>query len=128
MQLSEIANIAITVGALAAGLGYAYGQFFSGSKKSKTEDYNLLEMRLDAVTKTCDNQRIDINRQQEEIKKLNQEVAFERGVVSAKDIKIKELSDLLANRDPRLTKTLELVAAELKEIKEFLQANNPPKK
>ena len=128
MQLSELTNIAITVGVLVAGLGYAYGQFFSGNKKARSEDYNLLELRLDALQKVCDNQQTDISRQQEEIKKLNLDIAFERGVVSAKEIKIKELSDLLANRDPRLTATLELVATELKEIKEFLKANNPPKK
>lgn len=103
----------IGIGVLIAGAGYGYAQFFQGKKKLAKDDVELFNEQLEAFKKIIDNQKgefatYQIKRDAEmqvlrdDIKKHTQEIGRLQGINEEKEKKIKELTDLLSNRDPAL--------------------------
>lgn len=107
MDIIQLASIIIgsivSLGVLIAGAGYGYGQFYRGKNARTSEDYTFLSNRIETLQGVCDKQQEEINGHQSEIKNLRQEVGRLQGVNEEKEKKIKELTDILANRDPQLT-------------------------
>jgi len=97
LQLAQAVSLSIAaVGVIFAGLGYLWGQIFAGKNKATTEDYNLLNTRLNSLQNTCD-------AQQKELADLHLQVGKLQGINEEKEKKIKELTELLQNRDPGLS-------------------------
>jgi chromosome segregation ATPase len=67
------------------------------------EETQLFTTRLDALKKICDDQADQIKTLQEDIRTHGQEIGRLKGINEEKERKIKELNDLLANRDPALS-------------------------
>lgn len=107
MNILQIAEIIIgsiiSLGVLIAGAGYGFGKFFEGRNKQTLEETTLFKTRLDALKQICDDQANQINTLQEDIKSHTKEIGRLQGVNEEKEKKIKELTDILANRDPALT-------------------------
>lgn len=101
--IASIIGIIISLGVLVAGAGYAYSQFFKGTAEKTNADYALLEKRITTLQKVCDDQQSELDGHQRDIRGLNQEIGRLKGINEEKDKKIKELENLLANRDPQMT-------------------------
>jgi len=94
---------ALSLGALLAGAGYGWGQFKKGRDDKSKTDYDLLDRRLETLQTLCENQQKELNGHQLEIRSLRQEIGRLQGINEEKEKKIKELTDMLAGRDPQLT-------------------------
>lgn len=115
IQTAEIiiASI-ISLGVLIAGFGYGYAQFKQGGKKLATDDIDLFNEQIKALKLIIDQQKEtaaenskkrddEIAALRGDVQRLTQEIGKLQGINQEKDKKIKELTDLLANRDPALT-------------------------
>ena len=92
----------ISLGILLAGAGYAYGQFYRGRDEKTKEDFSLFNTRLDGLQKICNEQEKEIQQHKKDIFDLNKEIGRLQGENTEKEKKVKELTDILANRDPAL--------------------------
>lgn len=105
-QVLQVATIVIasigSLGVLLAGAGFGYGKFYEGRNKQTLDETNLFSTRLDALKTICDDQANQILHLQNDIKGHTQEIGRLQGVNEEKEKKIKDLTDLLANRDPAL--------------------------
>lgn len=128
MNILQIAQIVIGsivgLGALIAGTGYAYSQFFQGKDKfiederkhnreqtqSNTETLALLQGQVTSLQTLAKEQREDILTQRDEITKL-------RTLLEDREKKIKELTDILQNRSPQI----EQIAKQLSDSMVMLQ-------
>lgn len=121
--LSVIIGSIVSLGALIAGAGYGYGQFYKGRNQKTLDDTTLFTARLDALKKICDDQARQIETLQNDIKYHTQEIGRLKGINEEKEKKINELNDLLSNRDPQLTEFIKSSSQELKDIKLLLKKN-----
>ncbi len=99
MSILQIAGIVIgsfiSIGTLIAGAGYAYSQWFKGKNSKTIEDFQLFNSQIDALNKVCTEQSSQIRLLEERVKGNTQEIERLNTIN-------KQLSDLLANRDPAL--------------------------
>ncbi len=131
MDLLQLAGIIIgsilSLGGLIAGAGYGYGQFYKGKNSKILEDTTLFTEQLEALKKIIEEQKIaateatkkrdgELSVLREDIKKHTEEIGRLKGINEEKEKKIKELTDLLANRDPGL---IEYMSFGKKSIEEF---------
>ncbi len=114
VQLAQSISISIAaVGVVFAGIGYLWGQIFAGKNKATTEDYNLLNTRLNSLQNTCDSQ-------QKELADLHLQVGRLQGGNEEKEKKIKELTELLQNRDPGLVDFMKFITESTKGFQQAL--------
>ena len=114
LQIAEIIiGSLISLGILIAGAGYGMGKFYEGKNKRKLDDTHLFNEQLEALKRIIEEQKAasaemtkkrDIEMQilREDIKKHTEEIGRLKGINEEKERKIKELMDILANRDPAL--------------------------
>ncbi len=125
MTFLQIAGIVIGsiagLGALIAGAGYGIGKFIEGKNARSKDDYDLMITRLDSLQRLCEQQQNDINRNHDDLKKHTQEIGRLQGVNEEKEKKIRELMDLLANRDPALTEYIKFGREAILEFKKGME-------
>jgi chromosome segregation ATPase len=92
----------VSTGILLAGAGYGYAQFKKGSKSLVQEDLDVYIKQLEAMRKISDDQTDQIKVLQADIKVHTGEIGRLNGIIEEKERKIKELTEMLANRDPAL--------------------------
>ena len=106
MDVAQILYTAIgsivSLGILLAGAGYGYAQFKKGGKSLVQEDLDVYIKQLEAMRKITDDQAEQIKIVQADIKVHTGEIGRLNGIIEEKERKIKELTDMLANRDPAL--------------------------
>lgn len=126
MSILQLAQIIIgsilSLGVLIAGAGYGMGKWYEGKNARTKSEYDLLITRLEALQKICEQQQIDINRNHEDLKKHTQEIGRLQGVNEEKDKKIKELLDLLANRDPSFNEYVQYSRNSIEELKQKISS------
>lgn len=101
----------MSVGALAAGLGYAYGQFFGGKKKQTADDMASntaliqgLQAQINAFKELNETQRKEHRDEVEKLRtaatKLTGELGELRGQLKEKESKLAEYKEIFQGRDP----------------------------
>lgn len=136
MNILQTAGIVIgsivSLGVLIAGAGYGYGQFYKGKNSRSLDDTKLFNEQLEALKKIIDEQRLaaventkkrdaEMHTLREDIKKHTQEIGRLQGINEEKEKKIKELTDILANRDPALTNYIEFGTKAINEFKKGME-------
>jgi len=129
MDLISLAEIIIgsivALGILIAGAGYGYGQFFKGRDEQTRTDFVLFNTRLESLTKICNDQEKEIQNHKAEITKLHQDIGRLQGINEEKENKIKDLTDLLTNRDPALGEYIKFGREAIIEFKQsIIRLNN----
>ena len=117
----------IGLGALIAGTGYGYAQFFKGRSDKTKDDFERFNTQLDALRKICDDQANQITKLQDDLKTHTREIGILEGVNQEKEKKIKELTDLLANRDPALSEYIKFSREVLTAVQTYLQGQGTAK-
>lgn len=145
MSILEISGIIIgsiiSLGALIAGAGYGFGKFYEGKNKRVLDETTLFNEQLEALKKIIEEQKesakivtqkrdAEMAVLREDIKKHTEEIGKLKGINEEKEKKIKELMDILANRDPALKEYMEFARSAIvgfqesvREIKEVLLIN-----
>lgn len=136
MDILKLAEIIIgsivSIGVLVAGAGYGYGQFYKGKNSKTLEDTTLFTEQLEALKKIIIEQKeasietskkrdTEMNLLREDIKKHTQEIGRLQGINEEKEKKIKELTDILANRDPALTEYIKFGRDAILEFKKGME-------
>jgi len=118
MSILQISGIVIgslvSIGVLVAGAGYAYSQWFKGKNSKTLEDFQLFNSQIDALNKVCVEQSNQIKVLEIKVKENSIEIEHLRNTN-------KQLSDLLANRDPALAQYMEYGRASIEEFKDGLR-------
>lgn len=127
-QLESITLVIGGIGVLIAGLGYAYGQFFSGKNQNKSEsvqaESEVITLRQAQITELRDlvgdlKKKMEAQDKQhnEEMRNLHTELGSVKGQLIEKERQNKEYLEILQNRSPVLDKILV-------EIRDFMQSIN----
>lgn len=124
IQTAQLAEIVIgsivSLGILAAGFGYAWGQVRSGDNKSADRDrQNLRDLLKSEQEKNAAllKEKTDLfNSLQAQITQNQTELAKLQGIVEAQTKMIEQYKDLIANRSPELEKILKEISAFLKNL------------
>jgi len=107
--IGVIIGVIMSIGALALGLGYAYGQFKKGKISVSAEAIDgekkaldLLSSKVDVLEKLC-------NSQDTQIKELEKKVDALNFSIKERDKKIDEYMLILQNRNPQFEQFMSLV-------------------
>lgn len=107
MNILQLAQIVIgsiaSLGVLIAGAGYGIGKFLEGKNKASQDTIKVFTDQISGLNAVCEQQAKQILTLQLHDKDHTQEIGRLGGVIEEKEKKIKEMSDILANRDPQLS-------------------------
>ena len=102
------------IGALAAGIGFAYSQFKTGSNKAKEELIHTLELSLKA-------ERDKNKEMQDQINELRQNIGKLQGLHESNEKKIKEYLDILQGKSPEQVAFMTLLTEHVSETSKYMR-------
>lgn len=135
-------NSIIGIGVLVAGLGYAYGQFFSGRSKvgkenteAGIETLGYLRGQIEALQALVNSQKTESiernNKHNSEIREMNGKIEHMTGQLVEKNKQVDEYKAIFQGRDPKMLELLgQLVANDQKntetieQIGKFMESIN----
>lgn len=113
------------IGALAAGIGFAYAQFKSGGNKAK--DDLITTLKETAVVEREKSERLSIEKQtlivshQNQINELSARIGKLQGLQEANEKKIEEYKMILQGRSPEQQKFMEFMTNVAKESGQYMR-------
>ncbi len=122
--ISTIIGIFIGIGTLAAGLGFAYAQFRSGSNKAKDDLIDTLK-----ETATVEKEKADrlekekitiVGSHQSQLNDLNNKIGKLQGLYEASEKSKSEYLSILQGRDPSQQKFMEFMVESTKNSNQVL--------
>lgn len=130
-NVSTISNIALGIGALFLGAGYAYGQFFAGKNKQQKdtaetglETMGFFRAQIEGLQNLTKQLQTEAQERQQkhqiEIKDLHGQMENLRGQLQEKDKLLDHYTKIFQGRDPQLSEILQNVAESLKNIEQFM--------
>lgn len=112
------------IGALMAGIGFAYAQFKSGGSKAKDEliaTYKeTIKVEKEKVMSLLEEKNTLIKSHQEQLNMLNSKIGKLEGLLEASQQRMKEYTDILQGRSPEQTKFMELMIETAKNASEYM--------
>lgn len=109
--MNTFLQVMLGIGGFVGGIAYAYGQWKDRRNGSRFDTVKLFKDQIDAM-------ELKINTQQDDIKKLTEEIHSLKIEISEKDKKVSELLTVLQGRDPAMQDTLLA-------FKEYMEAGKP---
>ncbi len=117
MTFNEILNYAGSIGIFVFAIGYLVAQYKKGNNEGNVEVIKLLREQMEGL-------KLVVYENQQEVKRLSDEIIKLKTLGEEKDKKIKELTELLQNKDPRLQSFMKDTTDILTEIKNFMHNIN----
>lgn len=115
------------IGTLAAGLGFAYSQFKSGSNKAKDDLILTLEKTAkearETATRLAEEKSTLIKSHQDQLTELNRKLGVLQGQAEANEKKMNEYLSILQNRNPEQTKFMEIMVNAAKSSNSMLPSS-----
>lgn len=119
LQANSVVSLLIGIGALVAGIGFAYAQFKSGSSKAKDDLIVTLKdtavIEREKAARLAEEKVELVRSHQEQINLLNKNLGILQGRLDEQTAKLKEYKDIIEGRSPdqieytkKVLQTLEL--------------------
>jgi len=126
--LSIIIGTFAGLGALIAGIGFAYSQFKSGGDKAKNDLIDTLKetalVEREKATRLAEEKATIVDSHQGQINDLSSRIGKLQGLYEASEVSKKEYLSILQGRDPQQKVFMEETTKILVEIRMFMEKLN----